>query len=465
MATKEELNFQVNSNIGEVSKEIGGAADNTARLQKEAKETGQEFGVVGKAVRGLGAAIKGAGIALAIGTLTAFLNVFRQNQKVIDFFNTTLKITSIAFNDLFRFLDNNIEVIVGYLKNLFTDPVGELYKLGQAIQRYFVDNLDGVVKLMKAVSDALVNVANPRKFISAVAQIAIATKEARKDINKEFDEMITKVTDYTSSIVGSANAMVLLDKQARIAVAKNKIILEQKDREAELLRQVRDDETKTFAVRIKANEDLAVVLDKQQELMIENADALVKAAQLQFDLTKKDEDNIVLLEAQAEQAGVLAQIEGFRSEQKINAISLNKEEQLVAQENADAQLAAFSQLAGSLSALAGDNKELAAAGALIDTYAGANKAFAQGGVAGFVSGAAIIAAGLVNLQKIYSTDVGTGGGGSAGAAPMTPAPQMVGGAFELGGGVAPEPLRAYVVTDEMTNSQDQLADIRRRATI
>ena len=44
-------------------------------------------------------------------------------------------------------------------------------------------------------------------------------------------------------------------------------------------------------------------------------------------------------------------------------------------------------------------KELAAAGALIDTYAGANKAFAQGGIAGFATGAAIIAAGLVNLSE------------------------------------------------------------------
>ena len=74
-------------------------------------------------------------------------------------------------------------------------------------------------------------------------------------------------------------------------------------------------------------------------------------------------------------------------------------------------MAAFSSLAGSLSSLAGDNKELAAAGAIIDTYAGANKAFAQGGVAGFATGAAIVAAGLANLQKIYATDVGDGGGG------------------------------------------------------
>jgi hypothetical protein len=46
-----------------------------------------------------------------------------------------------------------------------------------------------------------------------------------------------------------------------------------------------------------------------------------------------------------------------------------------------------------------------------------------------------------------------------------PSPQMMSGAFELGGGIKPEPMKAFVVTDEMTNSQNQLANIRRRATI
>jgi hypothetical protein len=47
----------------------------------------------------------------------------------------------------------------------------------------------------------------------------------------------------------------------------------------------------------------------------------------------------------------------------------------------------------------------------------------------------------------------------------TPAPQMMSGAFQLGGGVKPEAIKAFVVTDEMSNSQSQLANIRRRATI
>ena len=66
--------------------------------------------------------------------------------------------------------------------------------------------------------------------------------------------------------------------------------------------------------------------------------------------------------------------------------------------------------------------------------------------------------------------LGAGGGGATSPsttspAAQTPAPQMMSGAFDISGGVAPEATRAYVVTDEMTNSQNQLANIRRRATI
>ena len=103
--------------------------------------------------------------------------------------------------------------------------------------------------------------------------------------------------------------------------------------------------------------------------------------------------------------------------------------------------------------------------AIVDTYVGANKAFAQGGTVGFVTAAAVIAAGLANVQKILSTPVGDGGGGGGGGVEAPPAPQMMSGAFDISGGVAPEAVKAYVVTDEMSNSQNQLANIRRRATI
>jgi len=73
----------------------------------------------------------------------------------------------------------------------------------------------------------------------------------------------------------------------------------------------------------------------------------------------------------------------------------------------------------------------------------------------------------MNIAKIASGGKpgGGGGGGGGGALAATPAPQMMSGSFDITGGVAPEPMKAFVVTDEMTNSQDQLANIRRRATI
>ena len=457
MADEEVLYMKIDSNTGEVTKDV-------EKLDDATKKTSRSFGKLGNAVKSIGTGIKRAMGGIILGVLASFANALRQNQKIVDIFNVTLRTTSIAFNDLFRFLNDNIDVITGYLKALFTDPIGELYKLGQAIQVYFIDNLSGVVELLKSIGEALVNITNPAQLIKSLAKVSIAVVNARKDINGEFDKLTDKVKEYTTGIIGAANAMVLLDKQAQIAIASNKILLEEKDREAELERQIRDDTTRSFEERITANNNLNDILTEQKRLMIANADILVKAAQAQFDLTGNDADRIVFLEAQAEQAGILAQIEGFRSEQKTNAIALDQEAKQVAIDNADAQLAAYSSLANALSGLAGDNKELAAAGAIIDTYAGANKAFAQGGVAGFVSGAAIIAAGLANVRKIYDTSVG-GSGGSAGASPTTPAPQMMSGAFELTGGQPTQALRAYVLTDEMTDSQNQLANIRRRATI
>ena len=154
--------------------------------------------------------------------------------------------------------------------------------------------------------------------------------------------------------------------------------------------------------------------------------------------------------------------------QKTTAIDKKfaKDKKKIKQDQVNAELSAAAGLSGALSALAGDNKELAAASAIIDTYVGANKAFAQGGTVGFVTAAAVIAAGLANVQKIYATDAGGGGGGgSAPTASVGPAPQMMSGEFNLAGGIEPEPVKAFVVTDEMSNSQNQLANIRRRATI
>lgn len=71
------------------------------------------------------------------------------------------------------------------------------------------------------------------------------------------------------------------------------------------------------------------------------------------------------------------------------------------------------------------------------------------------------------VKTILSTSPGSGGGGGGvpSASSTPPAPQMMSGAFQLEGGQEVEPLQAYVVSDDITDSQNGLAIIRRRATI
>ena len=146
----------------------------------------------------------------------------------------------------------------------------------------------------------------------------------------------------------------------------------------------------------------------------------------------------------------------------------------------DAKVGLIKQGFGVAQALAGENAALSKGVAVAQTVFSTQQAIMAALAATSVGDkllpyplrlANAIGAGLMGataVKNIMSTSPTGGGGGgvvSAATPPATPAPQMMSGAFELTGGVAPEPMKAFVVTDEMTNSQNQLANIRRRATI
>jgi len=151
-------------------------------------------------------------------------------------------------------------------------------------------------------------------------------------VNNTFDKVaeviptvVSSITDYAKSTVEAARATVDLNKQAEVAAVINQGLIEKYDRQAEQQRQIRDDESKTIEERIAANNRLGEILDEQSEKMLENVDITIKAAQAEFDKNQNQENYIALLEAQNEREAVLAQIEGFRSEQLINRISLERE--------------------------------------------------------------------------------------------------------------------------------------------
>jgi len=508
-----EISAEINSNIGEVAKD-------TKKLTTESEKAQKGVGGIGKAFKGMGTAIKAAGIGLVVALLAKLMEVFSKNQKVLDVFNTAMTALSIAFNDLFGFISNNIGTVVGYFKALFEDPSVKIKELGTAIKDGLVVRFNEFLEVLGLVGKAFGQLIDG-EFSKAFGTIKEAGKQV-VDVYTGVDDSFEKVTEtikgYVTETLKQADAITQTAKAADRAAVQFAMLNAQFLKDAELQRQIRDDETKTFEERIEANNKLNDILGEQQKLQREQIQIGITAAQQQFDINASEENFIALQESKVAMLELEETITGQLSEQKTNQVSLEKElaetqkgiraeglsglqkelQELedaydlkvamadkagvktlaitkqyekqkteVVKANMNAQLEAFSGLAGALSALAGDNKALAVASAVIDTYVGANKAFAQGGTVGFVTGAAVIAAGLNNVKTILATDVpgGEGGGGSAPVAPQTPSPQMMSGAFDISGGVAPEATKAYVVTDEMSNSQNQLANIRRRATI
>jgi hypothetical protein len=295
-------------------------------------------------------------------------------------------------------------------------------------------------------------------FTGSIAGLVFDPDEVAADVDASILETEKGLRALENASAGHKLAINNINKEAD----QKEIEIRNKERERHKERMKEMEEEK------KVTQDL---LDKLQILRQEDQYAKeLLALQNETEAEKANARLITDAEERTKRLGIIDEIyfeKYLDLVDKHYAVEVdgNKKSEKSTTDTVEARLAAFSGLANALSGLAGDNKELAAAGAIIDTFAGANKAFQQGGVAGFVTGGAIIAAGLANVQKIYSTPVGDSGGGGKTPAATTPAPQMMSGAFQLGGGVKPEPMKAFVVTDEMSNSQSQLANIRRRATI
>jgi hypothetical protein len=517
----EIIEAEVKSNIGEFAQDTEKAAKATEDLGKGAKKA---KGGISQLSVGFKNLAKASGIVFIITeAFNIFKEVLSKNQTVMDAFKTGTTALSIAFNDLFGFISKNIGTVVNYFKALFEDPKASMDKFVKALKDNLMERLFSVMDTLGHLGQAFKKVFEG-DFTGAFESLKAAGREtvdvftgvdnSVDKVTKVVKKAIPVITEYTKSTVNQAKAIVATEKAANRAAVEFAKLNAQYLKEAEVQRQIRDDVNASFAERLEANKKLNDILLKQQELQKAQIQTQIDAAQAQYDINASEENYIALQEQIVAMLELEETITGQLSEQKTNQVALENEllaaqreiraegmsgmerelEELenaykekvklakqageettaldakyaedrkkIIQANVHDQMSAYSQLSGALSSLFGENKELAAASAIIDTYVGANKAFAQGGVAGFATGAAIIAAGLNNVKKIYETGDAAGGGG--GAAPSTPAPALTSGAFDLSGVTAPEPVQAFVVTDDMTNSQNKLATIRRRSTI
>ena len=594
--------------IQELNKSFSKFSDTTEKgledITKSSKKTQKGVGLISKGFKGLGLAMKAAGIGLIISALSGLKEVFSQNQKVVDVFSTAFETFSIVANQVVTAVINVYEAIAKSSENFngLGKVLGGLITLGitplklgfyaiklalqtaqLAWEKSFFGDKDPVTikRLNEEIKETSVN----------IADVAVDALNAGKDIATNIGDAIGEVANIgkvageelgkvsVKAALETAKTNVQLKKSAELAAAQIRGLIEEYDIQAEQQRQIRDEERNSIADRIAANDKLKKTLEDQEKQMLRNADVVIAAAQAQFDLTGKDEDYVALLDAKTEKLGVLAQIEGFMSEQKANDLALDREqieltnsmlesestlsierkrfnaEQITdeiarlealkeidlleaeqetarlqaivdnanaeTQAKIDAQIAlddftelsrqtnltrdteletakkdldqktkdakisnleAVSGALNGLSALAGENaqaqKFIGIAQATIDTFVGANKALAQGGIAGPIAAAGIIATGIANVATIVKTKIPStkgsaasgGSGGGGGSAPQPPSFNIVGASetnqlADAIGGQAQQPVQAYVVANDVTTAQSLQNNIVEGATI
>ena len=204
-----------------------------------------------------------------------------------------------ATNKIKKAVSGFTGIVRGLLK--FLEPLGEFLIDGLVAGFELVEK--GIFKAMKGIAAGL-------EFLG-------------------FDDAAASLRSFTEDIeesVKSSKALALaeieLEKAQRLA-QKTQLDYQKK---AEKLRQLRDNEKKSIAERIKANEDLGVVLQKQLAAELAIANKALEVAKLRIQAEGETKET---LDAQAEAltniADIQERITGQESEQLSNLNSLRRD--------------------------------------------------------------------------------------------------------------------------------------------
>ena len=101
---------------------VEGIAENTKDIGDSAKESQKGIKGLGAGFKGLGVAIKAAGIGLLLQAMWILKELFDNNQKTVDFFNTTFNTLQVAFSDFAKWIESNIGTFTGFFKDIFENP-------------------------------------------------------------------------------------------------------------------------------------------------------------------------------------------------------------------------------------------------------------------------------------------------------------------------------------------------------
>lgn len=368
MSIKRVIDIEAKTNAEEAAKDfkkLSDSIDDTSKGVQDLSTTTKnaEGGLkkIGKGIKGIGLAFKAAGIGLIIAAFASLKEVFTQNQKVANALGAVFETISIVFNEVTDVITKVYErvseatggfdalgKVMGGLLDLVILPFeAAFYGIKLAIenvqliweQSVFGGRDPKEIKALRheieLTKKEIANVGN--EIVKAGGQVVDNFVEAVGEVGSIVTETAKGISEISiKAAYEQAKLNVEIQNRAKIAAAQQSVLIEQYDRAAEKLRQIRDEERNTIDERIKANNDLNDVLNKQEKALLKQADLQVQAAKNEYNKNKNIENQIALLEAQANREGVLAQIEGLRSEQKANDLALDREKLELIQAKIDA---------------------------------------------------------------------------------------------------------------------------------
>ena len=262
-------------------------------------------------IKAIGTTLKAIGIGLVISALSTLKELFSQNQKVVDTFNIVFETAAqvvgqvaTAFVDTYNALTQSTDqldalgkVASGILTIALSPLKLAFYGISLAIdeamlawEKSFLGDKDP--ETIKALN---LSILETKKNIVEVAE---ATSQAGSDVVNNFGEAITEVSEVGKVVVKefgeisistakkAAEANVELQKSAELAAARQGLFFEKFDRQAEKLRQIRDDETKSIEERKVANDALLIKIDSAESAMLSQAKMQLALADANLKKTK-----------------------------------------------------------------------------------------------------------------------------------------------------------------------------------
>lgn len=332
---KKVVEIEIDLETGDI-KQLNREVD---KLDKGVKKAAKGTNGMAVGFKRVGTALKAAGIGLVIAALAKLAQLFSENQKIADGFTTSMNAMSIAFNDFFTFIEDNVGTVTGYFKELFDNPAEKIKEIGENIKNYLITQIKIAVEGLGLLADSIGFLLDGEfaEAAKAAGEGALKLGEAFVKINPATAVMANlaetvyenreAIAEYASSTLEAAEALTQTAAASQFLEIESRRLQLAYQKQAEELRQIRDDESRSIEERIDANRRLGELLVESAESEKANIQKRINGLEQEQTLLTWNRDRQIEIEnLKVEQLDIDERISGFRSEQLTNENALLREQ-------------------------------------------------------------------------------------------------------------------------------------------